>query len=442
MKKAVALKETEVIEFSFGCHTGIVEKLKILLKYNFEMRAALFVSLNIAQAKANTFLNDELYTGINDEFKGNGWPLTIEAYFDYLDLYVRMVPNELNNSNYPNAWKSNGRVNGYNQKVYDLLCQFYWLIDQKVPDTQTTMQDFEDFSKWLVEFAQDWGSFLDTKESLTKETIKSFKYDFMYNFDLYSNHESTWDTFNKFFYREFNNAVPETGITPLRPIAEPNNNQTIVAPADCTFKQDYSIDLEGHVLNSKRLKTSVVFKKTHEIGHVDELLDGSSYAKDFYGGSFIHYFLSPFDYHRFHTPVSGKVLEIKKITGKVYLSVELSADGFQFNAPDRASNGYQFIQARGLIIVDAGPIVGKVAVLPVGMCQVSGVDVYTDLLNETVVKGQEFGKFKFGGSDIIMIFEKDLSDLYVFKEDPAHNPIHFQYGQTAVYTKEISNRVN
>ena len=43
------------------------------------------------------------------------------------------------------------------------------------------------------------------------------------------------------------------------------------------------------------------------------------YAKDFYGGTFIHYFLSPFDYHRFHTPIAGKVLEITPIDGQVYL---------------------------------------------------------------------------------------------------------------------------
>lgn len=441
MEIRVTLEKTEVIKFNIGRHSEIVEKLKKLLKDNFEMRTALFASLNVASYYAKKNLNSNLYNAINDEFKGNGWPVTIASYFDYLDLYVRMIPNESKDSNYPNAWKSNGQANGYSQKVYDLLCQFYWLVDQKGPDTNLSMQSFESFSAWLVEFAQDWGSFLDTKESLTKESLQSFKYDSMYNYPLYCDNEWSWDTFNKFFYREFNNAVPETRITPLRPIAEPNNNQAIVSPADCTFKQDYPIDKEGNVLNVKGERTHVKLKKTHAIGNVNELLKDSPYAKDFYGGSFVHYFLSPFDYHRFHTPVSGKVLEIKKILGKVYLSVEMTEDG-QWDAPDSATDGYEFTQSRGLVIVDAGPIVGKVAIIPIGMCQVSGVDMYTTLKDKTVVKGQEFGKFKFGGSDIIMLFEKDLNDLYLFKKDPAHNPIHFQYGQTAVYSKEISRRGN
>ena len=87
----------------------------------------------------------------------------------------------------------------------------------------------------------------------------------------------------------------------------------MVSPADCTFKTYYPI-VDGNVMfpDGERLK------HTHSIGTVDELLTGSNmdektkkrileYVKDFYGGTFIHYFLSPFDYHRFHTPIAGKV---------------------------------------------------------------------------------------------------------------------------------------
>lgn len=434
MENTIEIERPVVQETGAHSHTPIVEKLKMLLDGHQEMRQNLLASLNQATSLAKQNLNSGLYNAINDEFQGNGWPTTIEAYFDYLDLYVRMVPNESDDPNYPNGWKSNGKVNGYNQKVYDLLCQFYWLVDQKKPGTDLTMQSYESFAEWLVEFANAWGSFLDTKPSLTKESLHSFKYDLMYNYHLYADNEPTWDTFNKFFYREFNGADPTTGITPLRPIADPNNNQTIVSPADCTFKQDYPIDSQGNVLDRDRQKTQITFKKTHTIGTVDELLNGSVYAKDFYGGSFVHYFLSPFDYHRFHTPVGGKVLEIENVKGKVYLAVDLTKDG-QWDAPDGAGDGYEFTQSRGIVIVDAGPVVGKVAVIPIGMCQVSGVDMNLQLKGQTVPKGQEFGKFKFGGSDIIMLFQKDIDGLYLFKKDPGHVPIHFQYGQTAVYWK-------
>lgn len=415
-------------------HTLVVQELNLLLDKNPVMALALTASLVIAVDRAEQTLNADLYHAIDREFKGNGWPTTIDDYLNYLDLYVRLVPDEKSDPLYPDAWTTDDQQNGYNQKVYDLLCQFYWLVDQKPSGTDVSMQSFSEFSAWLVKFATAWGSFLDTEPSLTKESLQSFKSNPMYNYPLYADNVSSWTTFNQFFYREFNKAAQETGITPLRPIAAPHDNKTITAPADCTFKENYPIDHSGHVLDLSGNKTRVSLKHTHSIGTVDELLAGSEYASDFYGGTFVHYFLGPFDYHRFHTPVSGKILEIKDVSGKVYLNVNLTSDG-QWDAPDGAEDGYEFNQSRGLVIMDAGPVVGKVAILPIGMAQVSGVDMYTKLANKTVVKGQEFGKFKFGGSDIIMLFQK-APDLYLFKTDPGHNPIHFQYGQTAAYWNE------
>lgn len=416
-------------------HEPVVASLQEILSEDPAMAAALTASLNIAVAQAKATLNSDLYNAINNEFNGNGWPTNIPAYLDYLDMYVRMVPNESNDPHYPNAWKSNDQQNGYNQKVYDLLCQSYWLIDQKIPGTNYTMQSFEKFADWLVDFANAWGAFLDTEESLTEESLQSFKRDTMYNFPLYADNEPTWTTFNQFFYREFNHADAETGISPLRPITAPEDNSIVVSPADCTYKEFYPIDNQGNVLDIDGKPTKVSLKKTHSIGTVSELLQDSEYSQDFNGGTFVHYFLSPFDYHRFHTPVSGQILEIKAIEGNVYLNVNLTSDG-QWDAPDGAGDGYEFTQARGLVVMDAGPEVGKVAILPIGMCQVSGVDMYTNLQGKKVVKGQEFGKFRFGGSDIIMLFQKPPTDIYMYKYDPSHTPIHFQYGQASVlFTK-------
>ena len=161
-----------------------------------------------------------------------------------------------------------------------------------------------------------WGSFLDTEESLTEESLRSFKNDSRYNTHLFKDDEKNWKTFNEFFYREFNGADSNTGISPLRPIADPENAETIVSPADCTYKQYYRIDPEGNVLDWNSTRTRIPIKETHSIGTINELLKESRYSSEFYGGTFIHYFLSPFDYHRFHAPVPGEVLEIKPVEGK------------------------------------------------------------------------------------------------------------------------------
>jgi phosphatidylserine decarboxylase len=64
---------------------------------------------------------------------------------------------------------------------------------------------------------------------------------------------------------------------------------------------------------------------------------------------------------------------------------------------------YQYNQERGLIVIDS-PEVGLVAVLPVGMGPVSSVNL-TPEVGAKLQKGEEFGYFMFGGSDVVMLFQ-------------------------------------
>ena len=51
------------------------------------------------------------------------WPTTADEYGYYLDAYASLVPSEGG----AKGWMGK---EGYTQKVYDLLCHFYYLIDQ------------------------------------------------------------------------------------------------------------------------------------------------------------------------------------------------------------------------------------------------------------------------------------------------------------------------
>ena len=175
----------------------------------------------------------------------------------------------------------------------------------------------------------------------------------------------------------------------------------LTAPADCTYKQAYKIDDTG------KIEPAITLKGTHTYATVQQLLRKSAYADAFNGGHFIHLFLGPYSYHRFHTPVAGRVMECYPLIGQVYLQVSL-LDG-QFEAADSADDGYEFLQARGVITIDTtgSPYgdVGVVAVIPVGMCQVSGVNM-THEVGRECLKGDEFGYFTFGGSDTIILTQK------------------------------------
>lgn len=355
--------------------------------------AMLETSLRQAQDAARAGLAADLFASLP-------WPTTFADYLEFLVVFARWIPQQSSDP----AWIDPGTPE--HQEVYDRLCHFYWLIDQPVGPGGQPVQDIDWFSDWLITYADVWGEFLDTTESFSDDILQTFlvdspKYrvqDSMINGR--PNNPSGWLTFNQFFARDLNPG--------LRPVTAPTTNTTVVAPADCTYKEQYRIGADSSI-------PAITIKGTHTYANVRDLLAGSRYADAFAGGYFIHFFLGPYSYHRFHTPVSGTVQECYPVHGKVYLKVQLAGD--QFQAYDASEGAYEFAQARGILTIDtaasAAGDVGIVAVIPVGMCQVSGVNM-THVPGAECLKGDEFGYFTFGGSDIIVLFQAGT--------DPQYNP--------------------
>src|SRR5262249_13762303 len=133
---------------------------------------------------------------------------------------------------------------------------------------------------------------------------------------------------------------------------------------------------------------------------IAKLLDGSPYQNAFENGIYTHSFLGPFDYHRYHVPVAGEIKEGRNIRGRAYMDV--------IRRPVRTlypvdAEPHQVDPARGLLGIDSSEV-GLVAVLPVGMGHVSSVHL-TPEAGARLQKGDEFGFFMFGGSDIVMLFQ-------------------------------------
>lgn len=342
----------------------VVEELIVLIKKNKWEKA-----FETAIKKANSF-NVPLL----------GEVTSLDKYLVWINKFLFWIPSE--------------NIQGKN--IYDHLCAFYFILDQEpllklqnaviphdVAPPLTTL------SAWMVKYANAMGEFLDTPESLTPESEQSFYDSPNFNMNEYIKPHGGWKSFNQIFARNFKPGY--------RPVAAISDQTVIVSPADSTFDGQWEIREDSHV----------TVKNLH--WKVSELLESSIYKDRFQNGLFMHAFLSPADYHRQHAPVGGKVLEARVIPGQVYLEVEAVPTGNgehrinpkrTFDAPDTA--GYQFAQARGLIILET-PI-GLVAVVPIGMCQVSSV-ILTAEVGVTVRKGEELSYFQFGGSDIILLFE-------------------------------------
>jgi len=336
--------------------TDIVTKLQLMLHEHDQDRWRQLLLDSIVEAR--NLAIEEKVAGAED------YPTELEGdngYYAYLNKMVKWTPRE-----------------DVANEVLNHLCKFYWLLDQ--PGGKK-LQESDQFNDWMREFANDWGSYLNTPESASG--IQTFIDDDAFNAWQYMQPPSGWLTFNQFFGREIKPG--------LRPVAGIRSDKIIVSPADSTFKKKFKIGRDDEV----------TIKLTHKY-KITDLLKDSPYADKFVGGLFWHAFLGPNDYHRFHAPVRGTVLECRAIQAKVYLQVVIKEGKFhgEFSAPDEA--GYEFTQTRGLIVFDSP--VGLVAVLPIGMAQVSSVNM-TAVEGAFLNKGDEFGYFLFGGSDIIMLFQ-------------------------------------
>ena len=382
-----------------------IDALEKKLKKDKKLNEFLLASLKLAKSVGKANLDKKL-------FKALDWPTTDKKYIEYLTWFSQWIPQQSTDP----AWTDPGTDE--QQEVYDRLCHFYWLIDQEV--NGKILQNNDWFSEWLVDYANLWGTFLDSTDSFNQEVLDSFindspkyrvKEDSMImdstTGEMKPNAPSGWLTFNQFFARELNPG--------LRPITQPFNNAAVTAPADCTYRAQYHINADSSISNPVNGDTSITLKKTHTFGNIKDLLEGSVYREAFANGKFVHYFLGPYSYHRFHTPVSGIVKECYPIHGKVFLDVNVTDQ--QFDAPDNSTDGkdgvgYEFTQARGVITIDTtnSPYgdVGIVAIIPIGMCQVSSVHMTATPGSETL-KGDEFGYFLFGGSDIIVLFQEHVA---------------------------------
>ncbi|MCJ1244863.1 hypothetical protein MMC30_002064 [Trapelia coarctata] len=226
-----------------------------------------------------------------------------------------------------------------------------------------------------------------------------------FNYTHYLEPRHGWRTFNEFFARQI-----KPGYRPISAIGDPS---IITSPADCLYL--------GHLPISDEA-TVTVKGLTWQIS---ELLADSPFKERFKCGTFIHGFLGVNDYHRWHAPVAGTVLEARTIQGQMYMQIgvrETPSPNTQpleqsqqqvpqkprrrlhkrreFHAPNDL--GYQFVQSRGLVVLDTP--MGLAAVLPVGMATVCSVVVTVEVA-VTLAKGEEMGYFQFGGSDMVVLFE-------------------------------------
>lgn len=271
------------------------------------------------------------------------------------------------------------------------------------------------------EVLQELGNYLSTKESWNNKYYKSALADKRFNLDSgWYESPKNWHSFNDFFSRKLSSPS-------VRPIAKKNDDSLVVFPADSECQGIWDIDKNSRIVTNDGEGVAI---KSNKFTSVSKLLEKSKYADSFAGGTLSHAFLDVDDYHRYHFPVSGTIKEIVKIPaldavgGIIYWDKEKGRYML-----DCKNFGWQTIETRGLVVIDTGKY-GIVAVMPIGMSQISSVNFDKSLkVGDKVKKGDELGYFLFGGSDMVTLFQKKTKVELQVKENKDGNYPHSLMGE-------------
>jgi phosphatidylserine decarboxylase len=183
----------------------------------------------------------------------------------------------------------------------------------------------------------------------------------------------SWDDF---FTRHFHEGI--------RPVAHPEDDSVIVNSCE---SQPYRV--------SHNVAAHDKFWVKGQPYSVMDMLANDPLAEQFVGGTVYQAFLSSLSYHRWHSPVSGKVVKQYVVDG-TYFSEPLFEGFADPHGPDPngEGTGQGFISAiatRGIIFIEAdNPDIGLMCVMPVGMVEVSTCDI-TVKQGQHLKKGDELG---------------------------------------------------
>lgn len=158
-------------------------------------------------------------------------------------------------------------------------------------------------------------------------------------------------------------------------------------------------------LSRVKIRDTTVFMIKATRFSLRDLLGDAKLAEQFRDGEALIFRLTPADYHRYGYAADGQILSEKKIVGKLHCVRPIALRGIPVFAQN--SREYQVIRTERF---------GTMVQMEIGALLVGKIKNHerTDAkLNsvQDVQRGAEKGYFEFGGSTIILLFQKDAIRL-------------------------------
>lgn len=345
-------------------------------------------------------------------FMDNRSKKTVEYWFPYLKGQAKL-------EDFFTAWLT-----------YTPTCQSpgkyieYWdyLVNT---DSGLRLANEESFKTWFTTFLNFHGDWINSTSSTgTLAEWMVYKGTTAHPFDIndYERPDPTsptggFQSFNQFFLRNL-----KPGQRPM--CNEAQADGVIAAPCDGGI---FFLNKAGGSESKEALKS-----KTYDLpGKSDrfgimEALPG--YGSHFLGGDLLDILLWFTDYHHFHSPVNGKVVHQGMYHGsynydfgdydpKDFYAPTLPKDSDQVGWYEKLGKHQRYVW-----IIDTEEF-GLVAMVAIGFW---GVGSIINAVGEkaTLQQGDYMGHFGYGGSSIVLAFNKDVKIDFEVGNDPVKDPNH------------------
>jgi len=201
-----------------------------------------------------------------------------------------------------------------------------------------------------------------------------------------------------------------------RPIAALDNDKAIVNPCE---SRPYRI--------ARGVKRQDDFWIKGQPYSLADMLAGDPSVDEFVGGVVYQAFLSAFNYHRWHSPVSGTVLGARIVEGTYFSEAE--SEGEDPIGPNNSQAYLAHVAARAIIHIMADdPVIGHMVVMPIGMGEISSCIIDPGIKpGARVAKGSELGYFQYGGSTVCCLFRPGAISAFALgalpELDHPHQPL-------------------
>ena len=246
---------------------------------------------------------------------------------------------------------------------------------------------------WTNSFIEERGKFMDSPEST--KVIEEWLSDNSLKNEDFVMPKDRFKSFNDFFTRDLK---PGT-----RPIDDATDDAILVSPADGIINM---------IANELELDTEIPTKGRMTMS-LNTLLGNSKYAEKFVGGSALAIFLMPDNYHHYHSPTTGKIVESNESVGNRLFGMPDMLDIIN-NGNLAYNKDYSVFEdfKHGYFIIETNNY-GFIGMIPIGLQTVGSVVFENDYKKinsddpQQVYKGEKLGHFEYGGSTVLLIFEKD-----------------------------------